>query len=1382
MKRRISKSLQRVLAGGMAGLVLFLALAHVVSAQSLPESDNALNAAPDLVVTEIRFLPPEFGAGDEVDITPVVKNQGDADAAVIKLYLYVEPEQDPPTSETTVDGQTTFGLGLAAGDTFDGWTRTSFPITQDNPQICVLVDPDNQVAESNEDNNLFCVKSPPAQEPPPDVYEDDDACTNAKEIGVNQSQERNLSRRDKPQGVVVDTDWISLTVESGVEYTAEVTPVGEDAADTNLELYGTCTSPGSFGAGNKLTFTAPSSGIYYLKVTHLEETYGPDTTYTFKVTRYAACSTFFEPNNQCSVPVDFPLSLGEQEHDFCAANDVDWVRFEVQAGGKYRVSTENVGSRADAQLSLFKDCTGGLAESQLTFVAPASGYYYIELKNNDGDVFGSDTNYKVQIEELEKGCSPDRYEEDDSVADAQPVSIDSTKPTHNICPKGDVDWFKIEASKRMTFTVETVDLAADADTKLCLHDANGEKLRCDLDSGAGVGSRLVMADAPEGTYYFSVQDESAEVAGDSTEYKLQAVSGSCTPDQFEPNNLAASSTALAGDGTKQQHNICGADDADWLALDVTSGNHYVVQTSPVGGESDTVLEVYDPDNNLVGRNDDFSQSVNSQVSFTAQKTGTYHAKVQLYNPTYYGSGTEYEVSFRQGEPDEPVDPEENAQDPQPREEEDPSPSNVRTLILVNRARFAQLYGEEAASRLMAKLDELAADDGVRGEIIRLDRNQQVNQAYANWTGNETNYKSVERANLVTNEIRKVIMTYLSERGGVKFLVLVGDDRVLPFRRIQDNTPQQSEKTYELVSDNHPTGAALRANYFLSDDFYSTKRPIAHEGRELYVPDLTTGRLLETADDIIGMIDTYLANPEPELQRAFVSGYDFVKDAAGEDCKLWRKQLSEERVECIVGENWTRDQFIQRQLNTESTFTLQSINGHADHYRQGVPAGGGGGEIKGSVIDAVGGLNYNGGLIYTLACHAGLNVPDENSVEPLDLVQAFTRKGANYIGNTGYGWGYLYGMGLSETLINLFTKELAKGGDIGVALTKAKQNYYRVTNAETPYDEKVMQQLTFYGLPMFRIPASLPGDDPFPGVDDDFDIGQALGDPSLVISTTTSYTFTRAITGEQSVLSLSSEEGGDFVALADYSVAATDQPIQPLFFRNVSAPTAPVRGAVLRSATVNQEQLREGFNPIIATADNEFVDNGESRLEPGSGNPQAQDDRRWYPPLNVTALAVDNQSLLSAQLGQYNPSTQQQRVFDNIQVDLYYSTSTDEAQPEFVIVDGLYDPQSQRVTAKVGVLDPSGIAKVTLHYIEDDRQAVTTVKSVDLRYDKSLIKWVGSFPGGPNTVFYVTAVDRAGNPRTENNKGINYRPAPARASGSGSASCTGNCIFLPFVAK
>ena len=82
-----------------------------------------------------------------------------------------------------------------------------------------------------------------------------------------------------------------------------------------------------------------------------------------------------------------------------------------------------------------------------------------------------------------------------------------------------------------------------------------------------------------------------------------------------------------------------------------------------------------------------------------------------------------------------------------------------------------------------------------------------------------------------------------------------------------------------------------------------------------------------------------------------------------------------------------------------------------------------------------GLDYSGGLIYTLACHAGLNVPPENTTEPLDLAEAFTRKGANYIGNTGYGWGYLYGIGLSEQVIQYFTAELKKGGSYGGALTK-----------------------------------------------------------------------------------------------------------------------------------------------------------------------------------------------------------------------------------------------------------------------------------------------------------------------------------------------------------
>lgn len=1352
------------------GILLAAALSQPMQAQDLTAAGNpapgAVNAAPDLIVTGIRFLPPTPAAGVETDITPVIKNQGDATASIVKFYIYVEPEQDPPTTTTTIDDRFTFGLGLAAGATFDGYTRTKWPFTQNNPQVCVRVDPDNQVAESNEDNNLLCIKEAPKPEPTPDSFEQDDTCQTAKEIATNGTvQERNLSH----EGGVNDTDWISLTVESGVLYIAKVTPQGKDAERLVLELLSDCATPGSFGSGLEVKFTAPQSGVVFLKAEHKDSSYGADHKYQLAVSRYSGCSSFAEPNNSCSVPVDFPLSLGEQSHSFCEAKDTDWVRFEVQAGGKYRVSAQNVGSKANAQLSLFGSCTGGLTEPQLTFVAPTTGYYYLEMKNGDETVFGPDTEYKVKIEELEKGCAQDRYEPDNNIASAQILGIDANKTTHNSCPKADIDWLKVEATKGTTFTVETFNLAKVADTKLCLHDSNGQKLRCDRDSGAGVGSRLILGNVEAGTYYFSVQDENDQVAGEETAYEIRALAGLCDKDSFEPDNDSGAAKTIATDNSKQAHNICGVDDADWVAFSATQGTAYVIETAKTGPEGDTLIELYDPSGAFVQRNDDFSQDVNSRIGFTAAQTGAYRVKVQHYNQTLYGTGTEYTISVRVGTATPPPTPE--PKDPKPKETPPTPPAtNVRTMILVHRARLADLHGDAAATQLMDKLATLAQREEVKGEIIRLDRNQQINDAYAAWTSNADNLRSVEKANLVTNAIRQLIMTYLAEHKGIEFVLLVGDDRALPLRRIPDTTTQQPEKTYTHVSNNHPTGAAILANYFLSDDFYAAKTPIPHQGRELYVPDLTTGRLVEKPADMIKLIDLFLANPKPTIQQALITGYDFVKDSAAEDCKAWRKQMGEDKVTCVIGENWSKSQLSELQLRTASPFVLQSINGHADHFRQGIPAGGGGGDLRGSTIDAVVGLEYGGGLIYTLACHAGLNVPPENTTEPLDLVEAFTHKGANYVGNTGYGWGYLYGIGLSEQVIQFFTAELKKGGSIGGALTKAKRQYYQLTRANTPFDEKVMQQITFYGLPMFQLPASLAGD-PFPGVEDNFEIGGSLGPGTDLISTTASFTFTNAL---NNLLATSTDDSfGEHLTFGDYSTAAPDQPVQPLYFSDVSKADSELRGVVIRQATVAQDKVRTDFNATIATPGNEFITSPESQIDPLADGSKPS----WYPSIEATGQSLGDQSLMVAQLGQYNPASQEQRVFGSLQVQFYYSTATDEVRPQFTVVDGLYDAKTRQVTVKIGVTDESGLQSVTVHYIEDDRQASTALKTIDARFDANLQKWVGSFPGDANSVFYVSAVDRAGNQRTANNKDLNYRPALARIINGGAAA-----IYLPVISR
>src|SRR5205823_4851568 len=144
-----------------------------------------------------------------------------------------------------------------------------------------------------------------------------------------------------------------------------------------------------------------------------------------------------------------------------------------------------------------------------------------------------------------------------------------------------------------------------------------------------------------------------------------------------------------------------------------------------------------------------STDVNSRIVFTASQTAVYRVKVQLYNPANYGTGTEYSISIRQGTATPPTPPPEQPQ----KSKDNPTPpaTDVRTLILFNRARIADLYGEAAATQLADKLDQLAPHDMVKGEVIRLDRNQRVNDAYATWTSNADNYRSVEQANLVANE-------------------------------------------------------------------------------------------------------------------------------------------------------------------------------------------------------------------------------------------------------------------------------------------------------------------------------------------------------------------------------------------------------------------------------------------------------------------------------------------------------------------------------------------------------------------------------------------------------------------------------------------------------
>ncbi len=203
------------------------------------------------------------------------------------------------------------------------------------------------------------------------------------------------------------------------------------------------------------------------------------------------------------------------------------------------------------------------------------------------------------------------------------------------------------------------------------------------------------------------------------------------------------------------------------------------------------------------------------------------------------------------------------------------------------------------------------------------------------------------------------------------------------------------------------------------------------------------------------------------------------------------------------------------------------------------------------------------------------------------------------------------------------------------------------------------------------------------------------------------------------------------------------------------------GATIASTT-------ENFDPLVGTPVNEYVSDDEATLDSSFG---------WYPPSPVEVTGHNGESNLITQLGQFNASSNELRLFSSIDAEVYYSTSTDQTAPEITVVDGLYNAATQKVNVKVGAVDASGMKEVIVSYIEDERQTSATIKSVKLTFDASSQKWRGSFTGDINSLFYIQAVDNAGNVYTASNKGNYYRPAAERA-----ATLTVTAIYLPVIMR
>ena len=341
--------------------------------------------------------------------------------------------------------------------------------------------------------------------------------------------------------------------------------------------------------------------------------------------------------------------------------------------------------------------------------------------------------------------------------------------------------------------------------------------------------------------------------------------------------------------------------------------------------------------------------------------------------------------------------------------------------------------------------------------------------------------------------------------GLKYLVIVGGDQIIPLARLDDFTVTAANESElrEHVRARTPTSSRRSTPGRCSPTTRTaTTTPVPYLTRQLYIPNLAVGRLVETPEDIIGTLDRFVSttvNGHLDPTTSLTTGYDFLYDGAPRDqrCMLARARRHapptnasdaprqpEPRAGRLVGA-------VGPQLDRR--VPADGRHGAVDHVAQrprvALPVRAArrttsrrafGRCSRRRAVDRLDDRRSTNRLVFSMGCHAGLSVADSivtaAGASTLDWPQAFAQKGVGaYLGNTGYGYGDSLVVAYSEELNRLFAQSIAAGSTVGNALVAAKQAYFGELGVFGVYDEKAMAEFTLYGLPMWSVsgPATRP---------------------------------------------------------------------------------------------------------------------------------------------------------------------------------------------------------------------------------------------------------------------------------------------------------------------
>ncbi len=302
------------------------------------------------------------------------------------------------------------------------------------------------------------------------------------------------------------------------------------------------------------------------------------------------------------------LTAGLPKQAYIATKaDVDWYKFQATAGQTMTFTGTMAACLIDLQLQAYteygtdaswqqvdgngSDGPTSLANPQV--VIPADGLYYLRVSDQSDDESDLSVPYSIQVN---LSSNPDANEPaNDTRANALLLAAGTAKQGY-IATKGDVDWYKFEATAGQMFTftgkmaASTVDLFMRVYTQYG-QDASWEQADSNGEDGPTSLANPQVVITTAGTYYLRVFDWSDDDWDSANPYTIQ-VNLATNPDLNEPANDTRANALELFPGVLKQAYIATKGDVDWYRFHATAGQMLTFTGNMTVSNVDLYMQLY----------------------------------------------------------------------------------------------------------------------------------------------------------------------------------------------------------------------------------------------------------------------------------------------------------------------------------------------------------------------------------------------------------------------------------------------------------------------------------------------------------------------------------------------------------------------------------------------------------------------------------------------------------------------------------------------------------------------------------------------------------------------------------------------------------------------